>query len=502
MMAKSLLEVRMAGRRIRPGLGLGSGLLALALAGVSVPALGAGKPRPPAVGANADAAAARADAAGGALDMRAAVDLAVRWHPLVRGARSQVLQAGEGVDSARSGYYPRIRAGVNNRSANSTISGYDSRNIQRAELTLSQMLYDFGKVGSRVDQARGVQDVAQARVLLSLDEVVRNTAEAWIEVRRQEALVGVAQDLVDAVEDLARLAREREAKGASTYSDTVQARARVDAARVELLTAQSQVRRWRTTLMHWVGASAPPEVGGGPLQGLDQACTDAAAVLAAGGSGPAAPLRDASSVQVAEAQLAAARAGAEVARTQLLPTLSIDATAGRALNDHSRGTDGRSNDASVMLNFSVPLYEGGGLRADQRAAEHAVAAARAALEQAQLSVDQGGQDAILEWRKYAGRLAVQAGREDSMRLTRTLYREQYLQLGTRSLLDLLNAEQEYHGARRDQIDNVHEMQRFGVECLYYTGRLREAFGVARDSAAAAGAVGGPGRTPAFLEAAR
>ncbi len=472
MMDTSLAEAGMRRRRLRPG--PGACLLALALAGAAAPALGAG----------------------GALDMRSAVDLAVRWHPLVRNARSQVLQAGEGVDAARAGYYPRIRAGVNARAGNSTISGYDSRDIQRAELTLSQTLYDFGKVGSQVEQARGAQGVAQARVLLSLDEVVRNTAEAWIEVRRQEAMVNVAQDLVDAVEDLARLAREREDKGASTYSDTVQARARVDAARVELLTAQSQVRRWRTTLMHWIGGGTPPEVGGEPLAGLDGACAGAAAAMTAGG-GPVAPLRDASSVQVAEAQLAVARAGAEVARTQLLPTLSVDATAGRALNDRSRTVDGRSNDASVMLNFSVPLYEGGRLQADRRAAEHAVAAARAALEQAQLNVDQGGQDAVLEWRKFASRLKVQAGREESMRVTRTLYREQYLQLGTRSLLDLLNAEQEYYGARSDQIDNTHEMLRLGVECLYYAGRLREAFGVAPDpSPALAGVSGMPGVTVA------
>lgn len=126
-----------------------------------------------------------------------------------------------------------------------------------------------------------------------------------------------------------------------------------------------------------------------------------------------------------------------------------------------------------------------------------MAAARAALEQAQLNVDQGGQDAVLEWRKFASRLKVQAGREESMRVTRTLYREQYLQLGTRSLLDLLNAEQEYYGARSDQIDNTHEMLRLGVECLYYAGRLREAFGVAPDpSPALAGVSGMPGVTVA------
>ena len=63
----------------------------------------------------------------------------------------------------------------------------------------------------------------------------------------------------------------------------------------------------------------------------------------------------------------------------------------------------------------------------------------------------------------------------SIRTTRDLYREQYLQLGTRSLLDLLNAEQEYHNARFENIDSAHELQKLAVECWYQSGRLGEVF---------------------------
>lgn len=418
---------------------------------------------------------------GRTVDMQAAVDQALSWHPLVRGARSQVLQANEGIDAARSGYYPRISGGVNTRSSNSPITGYDSRHIQRAEISASQMLYDFGKVSSRVDQARSASEVARARVLLSVDEVVRNTAYAWIEVRRQEALAVAAQELVDAVEDVARLAGEREEKGASTRSDTMQARARVDSAQIELLSARALAQRWRTTLMHWMGASILPEAAGGTPAALEGACTEPAAASAAGGSAG----RDASAIRVALAQLEVARAGAEVARTQQLPTLSLEASTGRGLNAHSRAIGERSIDTTVMLNLSMPLYEGGRLQADRRAAEHAVNVARAALDEARLSVEQGGEDAALEWRKFASRRPVQEAREESMRLTRTLYGDQYLQLGTRSLLDLLNAEQEYYGARRDQIDTAHEMIRLGIDCLFHAGRLRTVFSVQTDPGAVA-----------------
>ena len=44
-----------------------------------------------------------------------------------------------------------------------------------------------------------------------------------------------------------------------------------------------------------------------------------------------------------------------------------------------------------------------------------------------------------------------------------------------SLLDLLNAEQEYHNARFENIDSAHELQKLAVECWYQSGRLGEVF---------------------------
>ncbi len=416
-----------------------------------------------------------------ALGMQAGVDRAVNWHPLMRHAQGQLLQAGEGIDSARAGYYPRISAGVNSRAGNQVSAGYDSRNVHRAEVTLQQTIYDFGKVGSEVGRAEALTGAARASVLLSIDDVVRNTAQAWVEVRRQQALVRVAREQVAAVQALAALAQTRETEGASTYSDTVQAKARVEAAEVSLLTAQSQVMRWRTTLMNWVGSATPPQVAGEPAAGLDKVCARTAVISP---QDAAIAVSAASAVQAAEAQLAVASAGADVARAQQRPTLSVDATAGRGLNSGSRRPGESGADTVVMLNLSAPLYQGGRLQADRRAAEYAVQAARAALQQARLNAGQGLQDAALAWREGVSRMKVQAAREDSMRITRSLYRDQYLQLGTRSLLDLLNAEQEYHGARSDQIDSEHNMYRSSVDCLYHTGRLRDFFGL-HDAAARA-----------------
>lgn len=436
---------------------------------------------PPSVlpAAAAPAAAPRAAQAatsnGPALSMQAAVDRAVRWHPVLQNARSQLQQSNQGIETARSGYYPNVTAGVNAENRNRSFDGTDSRHQRRAEIQVSQMLYDFGKVGSEVAQATAASGAARAQVLLTFDQVILSTAGAWVEVRRNEALVKVAQEQADVLKSLTERVKERNQEGASTSSDVAQAQARVDAAQVQLLTARSQVQLWRTTLRYWAGTRALPRIAEPASPALEGAC-QAAAVSLASDSDAQQTLQSASSVQLAQAQLETAQAGLELADAQLRPTLSLSGSAGRRLGGGDNQDDGRNLDTSVMLNLSMPLYQGGRLQSGREAAGYGVAAARAALDQARLTTSQGWQSSVLQWQKFAGRAAVQAERQENMNITRALYHDQYLQLGTRSLLDLLNAEQEYYGALNDQIESEHEIIRQNAECLYYMGALRAAFG--------------------------
>src|SRR5690606_22259580 len=134
-----------------------------------------------------------------------------------------------------------------------------------------------------------------------------------------------------------------------------------------------------------------------------------------------------------------------------------DGTIGRGLDADSRM--GQAHDATVMLNVSAPLYQGGGNLARQRASRHALGAAEAALDTARLANRQLLQGARAQAAGHAQRQGVLDDRVESLAQTRTLYRQQYLDLGTRSLLDLLNAEQEFQQSRMERANNTHELSR-------------------------------------------
>lgn len=413
----------------------------------------------------------------GSLGMNDAVRIAAATHPSVRNAAGQALQADEGIAAARSGYYPQVSAGVGSQAGNSQIEGYNGKQVHQASLSLSQMLYDFGKVDGAVGEAQASAAAARARVLLAVDNVARDTAQAWIQVDLQQAMGEVAQAQVDGVRALAALVRERQSKGATSQSDVAQAQSRLEAARTQLLSAQAQAQRWRLNLMNLTQSTTLPGIVGDAVASLNGAC--AAQVQPLDGALPP-------SVLAARADLDAARAALRSAGAQLLPTLSLQGSVNRGLDAGSRPAGQQGVVSSLMVNFSAPLYEGGRSQARQRAAVRATEAAEAAVNYARLSAQQQLDDARAQSQGYAQRLPVLAERVASTRLTRDLYREQYLQLGTRSLLDLLNAEQEFHAARFEQVQSEREIERLAVECLYQSGRLREAFDLADAAAVAEG----------------
>jgi adhesin transport system outer membrane protein len=66
-------------------------------------------------------------------------------------------------------------------------------------------------------------------------------------------------------------------------------------------------------------------------------------------------------------------------------------------------------------------------------------------------------------------------RQTTMRQTRDLYQTQYIELGTRSLLDLLNADQELHAARFDISNIKYDLHRLNIDCTFSAGQIRKAF---------------------------
>lgn len=396
--------------------------------------------------------------AGGDLDIRDAVAIAVGRHPSIASAAAAISQQEGQVSYAEAGYYPKISAGV----SGGRTSTYG--NSQVATVSISQMLYDFGKVGGSVEQAKGLVFKQQALLLKQIDNVAQDTALTVLEVHRYQSLQKIAQDQVKAVQNVLEMVKLRADSGLTSQSDYVQATTRVQSAEANQQQVTSLLAQARARLVTLVGSPLPARVAEMPID------LETSAQLNA-------PLNYASLPEVlaAEAERKSAYGALQNAKAQRYPTLALEASANQALsgtNPSNGEKEGRYN--TLMLTGNALLYQGGVVSAQIASALAGIEKAEATINEARLAAE----DALSRAQEQAGgarmRQNILGQRMLSIDETRALYREQYT-VGTRSVLDLLNAEQERYQAAADQEAARHDFWQGLINYIGAAGRSREAY---------------------------
>jgi adhesin transport system outer membrane protein len=392
----------------------------------------------------------------GDFDLPTAVARAVATHPSVARSFGQLYETLELVDVAKAGYYPTV---------GTTIGSNYRRDLDPRgtfSVSASQMLWDFGKVSSAVDAASSSADRNRAGVLKAIEDLSRETAAAFIEVQRGMALLDVARRQTAAIAEIEQLAEARSNVGASTRSDLLQARSRREASEALELQLQADLDLWKRTLQNYVGHEVPGLVSREFPRSLQRAC-----------EAPA-DFDNAPTVQAANAELAEARARISQAKANMFPTLSLSANYGNLSTPDITNFDLTSQrDLTFTLNINSTLFQGGARSARRRAAEYAVQASEAARATAVLEVSRSYREARDQTSSLSARLASLEERYSSIAETQQLYLQQYLSLGTRTLLDILNTEQEIHQSLFEQVHTAHDLRRLQVVCLHSVGGLRE-----------------------------
>lgn len=401
----------------------------------------------------------------GPLTLNSAVLLAVTRHPSITGQIATLAQARGGIDIAKAGYYPQITVGTG--SGNSTVAGYDangnpithSRPGNSVSLQIAQMLYDFGKVASNVNQAEATVRREQANLLGQLSAVEQKTAESFINVHRYQEQVRIAEQEVEATQQIYEMAKLRSESGVSTRADPIQAETRLQSAQATLIAVKAFSDEMRQHLRTLVGG---PISNGVALPLAD----DRVAAIGLEAATPSTDLMP--GVLAAQAQELISRSQLDSAKAQMWPTIGLNYAAAKNITGKNAVTSvEHGSNSSFSVGVQWTAYQGGALAGQIRAAQHALDAAHANVASARLN----GGDAARGYREQAlgarSRLSKLGERAASIAATRDLYREQY-KLGSRSILDLLNAEQEYYQAALDEETAKHD---YWLGLINYIGAL-------------------------------
>jgi len=306
-----------------------------------------------------------------------------------------------------------------------------------ASLNTSTLLFGSGRVLASTRQARAqiatalasYQDIAQ-RLLLDVTRAYGDVIAARTAKLAQE------QSFAN-LEEQFRYVSANVREGFLTQTDLAQARARLEQARSGLAQADLNVVAASETYRRLVGAPPGELEAAAALEGLP---TDLASALDIAANNNPAIL---SAVGAAEA----ADAAVSVAAAQGRPRMTLDTTNSFFETIDQRNVrEGGEDSASVRL--SIPFFSGGAISARTRQQRAARAAAEFDLSDTQREVQAR---VTIAW---SGVAAAQATRDSSrVRLEaaelaqRGMQREQ--QAGLRSVIDVLNQEEELLRARVD-----------------------------------------------------
>lgn len=405
---------------------------------------------------------------------RDAVRKAVESNPEVQGSWHAFRAAENEQDAARSGYLPRVdlEAGVGRERLRRPNSSTDSFSISGATLSLTQMLYDGFFTRSEVSRFGHARMVRYFELLEGVENVALESMRAYLDVLRYRDLVSYAQENYVEHRVVYDQILERTRSGVGRGVDTDLATGRLALAEANLLTEVSN--------LHDVTARYLRIVGERPGEELEPLGQDAFAATLPPGVTEALEQAYARNpgLKAAVANIHAGQGLVESRRSAFHPRVDLRLRESRDRNlDGLRGTT-REGVAEVVLNFN--LYRGGGDKARLRQAAEDLNAAHDTRERVCRDLRQAVSISYNDNRVIEEQLTYLEQHQASSARAREAYRQQF-DIGQRTLLDLLDGENEYFDARRAYANAYYNRLIAQAGTLARTGTLLETLGVARES---------------------
>nr|WP_166177700.1 TolC family outer membrane protein [Altererythrobacter segetis] len=373
--------------------------------------------------------------------LKDALNGAYRTNPTLEAARAQQRATDENVPIQRAAGLPSLSANgtyteyLKQSSGNSFVSPERSATGQ---VSLTVPIYQGGAVRNGIHGAETRDLAGRASLRGSESSLFSQVTAAYMDVILQEAVVGLNTNNVNVLTVNLESTRDQFEIGSLTRTDVAQSEARLALAQGDLRTAQSNLISARERYIQLVGKApenlAPPP----PLPGLPGSVTEAVTVATKNNPDLIAAQENADAAGFDTAAAGAAR----------LPRVNLFV--------NGNGTDylgsaGSSLIPGAVKNFTttaqagaqitIPLYQGGKPAAQERQAQSRESQAIEQVVATERSVVQQVRAAYAAWQAsneiIASTQTAVAAAELSLEGTRA---EQTV--GTRQILDILNAEQE------------------------------------------------------------
>jgi len=392
---------------------------------------------------------------------------AYQTNPQLNAERARQRGTDENVPQALAGYRPQIVASlgaglqaVRNLLPDNTIQSATLR-PWTIGVTVSQTLFNGFKTANSVRVAE-FQVLSGREALRNVGQgVLLDAVTAYMNVMANKALYEAQRTNVQVLREIQATTKRRLNAGDVTPTDTAQAEARLSRGLADLNAAEVALGISKELYTQVIGA-APTELTAASSVDRLAPGTQTAAIDTANHEHPAI-LGAGYDVDVAQTSI-------KLAESSLLPQVSVQASASRSVQTDSSLTTNSTDQASVLGQVNVPIYDGGTAASQTRQAKEVASQSRLVLERVR---NQSRTAVVSAWISNEGTKIALNAAESEVRAAEVALQgvRREAQGGQRTTIDVLNAQQDLTNARSRQIMAQRDRVIASYTLLSAVGRL-------------------------------
>jgi outer membrane protein len=392
---------------------------------------------------------------------------AYQTNPQLNAERARQRGTDENVPQALAGYRPQIVASlsaglqaVRNLLPDNTIQGA-TLHPWTIGVTVNQILYNGNKTANSVRVAE-FQVKSGREALRNVGQgVLLDAVTAYMNVLANQALAEAQRANVAVLREIQATTRRRLDAGDVTPTDTAQAESRLSRGLADLNAAEVALAISKATYAEVIGQPPSQLVAASTVDGFSPNAL-VAAKEASSHEHPAV-LGAAYDVDVAQTTI-------KVAESSLLPTVSVQASASRAVQTDQTLTTNATDQASVVGQLNVPIYDGGTAASQTRQAKELTSQSRMVLEQVR---NQTRTAVLSAWVSNEGTKVALTAAESEVRAAGIALEGVRREAagGQRTTIDVLNAQQDLTNARTRLIQSQRDRVIASYTLLSAVGRL-------------------------------
>lgn len=361
-------------------------------------------------------------------------------NPTLRAARAEMRATRENLPQAQAGWKPSVLAEADAQWADidqspSVAGSADGSFSKQAGLTISQPLYRGGRTVAAVEGAENIIAAQQSILNATSQRVMRDVAAAYMDVVRDQAVLELRTNNESVIARQLEATRDRFEVGELTRTDVSQAEARFARAQADRTQAVGSLRTSESVFRQLTGSE--PGLLGYPELSFNLPPHADAAMSKAENDNP--------TVIASHYRHKAAEADIDGIFGELLPQISAFGSLNQAY-DPQPGLIDDSTTTAVGVLASWQLYSGGATRSRVRQARHVSNQRYIGIQEAR---QQAMQEAVANWESLQtakAEIKSRTAQTEAARIAKEgVYQE--AELGSRTILDTLDADQEYLDAQ-------------------------------------------------------